>query len=188
MNDKPSPIASQILATYPRPVKEPKRFNRNGRHLNLPLTKEQLIQRFLWFIEPQENGCWKWTGGFLRNGYGQVRIAKKTRLTHRVSYELFIGPIPEGICVCHKCDNRWCVRPDCFFLGTRHENMGDCAKKGRSSHGSAHPNAVFSELDVLQIRAAHSAGGVTHKGLAKEYGVHLITIGRILRRERWKHI
>ena len=77
------------------------------------------------------DGCWVWIGA-KTNGYGVICIGgTKTRQAHRVSWELENGPIPDGMCVCHHCDNPSCVRPDHLFLGTRADNNRDRDAKGR---------------------------------------------------------
>jgi len=77
--------------------------------------------------------CWKWTGTVMDNGYGQaydIRVARQV-LAHRLSYELFIGPIPEGQEVMHSCDNRPCVRPDHLEIGSHKKNMEDAVARKR---------------------------------------------------------
>ena len=80
----------------------------------------------------QQNDCWEWQYSTNNIGYGMFRWAKGImRTAHRVSYEMFIGPIPKGMCVCHKCDNPKCVNPDHLWLGTVKQNMQDKVLKGR---------------------------------------------------------
>lgn len=83
-----------------------------------------------------ESACWVWTGAVRYNGYGHIRIRTGIsqavwRATHRIAWELTCGPIPEGLEVCHRCDNPLCVRLDHLFLGTHADNMTDCRAKGR---------------------------------------------------------
>lgn len=87
--------------------------------------------RFYKYIEEKESGCIEWIGGKDPNGYGRFSLSGKGDYAHRASYEIFKGPIPTGLCVCHKCDNPRCVNPDHLWLGTQTENIKDRDAKGR---------------------------------------------------------
>jgi hypothetical protein len=87
------------------------------------------------FIEKMPNGCWE-IEPRLRSGrdqfpYGSLNIAGTPELTHRLAWEATHGPIPDGLFVCHKCDNPPCCNPDHLFLGTHQDNMDDAIRKGR---------------------------------------------------------
>ena len=76
--------------------------------------------------------CHQWTAHTNRKGYGKFRVGtKKVSLSHRVSYEIHRGPMPDGLCVLHSCDNPTCVNPDHLWLGTHQENVADRDAKGR---------------------------------------------------------
>lgn len=96
--------------------------------------RKTLEQRFLdkVLIIPFHE-CWEWIAHKSPSGYGYIGYKEKIIRAHRAAYELYIGKIPNGLCVCHKCDNPGCVRPDHLFLGTHRENMKDRNLKSRNT-------------------------------------------------------
>jgi hypothetical protein len=76
-------------------------------------------------------GCWQWTATTDRKGYGKLSVDNRPVSAHRLSYQWFRGPIPEGMMVCHTCDNPGCVNPSHLFLGSAKDNTDDAVTKGR---------------------------------------------------------
>jgi hypothetical protein len=169
-----------------------------------------LQTRFEAKVQKHETGCWLWLGTQVNGGYGLIRGeaytgTKRMFLAHRVSWELSNGPIPDGLCVLHSCDNRLCVNPSHLFLGTQADNIADMVRKGRQGHtGGAkgllngthtHPHrrargerqgrAKLTADEVMEIRAS---SGVTQTVLAQKYGVTLSNISSIRRRKSWRHL
>jgi hypothetical protein len=87
-----------------------------------PSLRERLLSKA---IINFETGCWEWQGGHNANEYGRIRVtgSKSMHLTHRVAYELFVGPIPSGLFIDHLCRNRKCLRPDHLEPVTNRENL-----------------------------------------------------------------
>jgi DNA-binding XRE family transcriptional regulator len=117
--------------------------------------------------------------GGMRNGKRQMLMA------HRVSWQLHHGDIPEGLYVCHSCDNPPCVNPRHLYLADVRVNTADATTRGRMRRGESHPNSKLTEERVREIRLRYRAGVVTQAELAEEYGVKRNTISRIVSGKRW---
>jgi len=143
------------------------------------------LERFMALVE-KTDACWNWAGSIKpNNGYGQFQLKRpdglwRNKPAHVVSHELFIGPVPDGMVVCHTCDRRSCVAPHHLLLGTRSENMIDARNKGRF------PTQKLTADQVAAIRARYAEGGITHRALAKQYGVSGATVSHILSGRNWR--
>lgn len=93
----------------------------------------------LWDFVEKTDGCWEWTGARNEDGYGRLYTAGENWFTHRYSWVLHNGPIPDGLWVLHHCDNPPCIRPDHLFLGTAATNVADMVAKDRQSKGDHVP-------------------------------------------------
>ena len=110
---------------------------------NIPY--EQRIKLFC--EEDKTTGCWQWIRARHKAGYGAIGWTirgKIVRYAHRASYELFVGPIPDDVLVCHRCDNRLCINPQHLFLGTWKDNYDDMVQKGRGITGRKRPRISAS--------------------------------------------
>jgi hypothetical protein len=137
--------------------------------------------------------CWEWQGHKNEFGYGLTSFAeygKKNLRTHRIAWQITKGEIPDGLFVCHRCDNPACVNPSHLFLGTHKENMEDMTKKGRHHDlkGEQKSQHKLTEKQIIEIHQRYSAGGIYQRELAEEYGVHDSVICRILKGKTWKHV
>lgn len=144
------------------------------------------MERFEDKIFYSPDGCWYWLGALNRN---RARIIVNGINCHasRVSYELYKGEIPNGLSVCHSCDNPMCVNPHHLWLGTHQENMADMAKKGRaaSMRGEASPTRKLTNQDVLLIRSNPHIRGID---LATILNVGTSAISAIRNFKSWTHI
>lgn len=140
------------------------------------------MKRILEKIHKTKSGCWEYTGCIQSNGYGRVRRKKGngffTYHAHRYVYEQMNGPIPIGLMVCHKCDNRKCVNPAHLFLGTQQENLLDSAIKGRNVSAKLNPEAV------RDIRSSTLSGAE----LGRKYNVTGEAVNYVRRGETWRHV
>lgn len=141
--------------------------------------------------------CWVWTSGKDLRGYGCFNKApgEATR-AHRYSWAITVGPVPDGLSVLHRCDERACVRPDHLFLGDQGDNMRDMAAKGRQwvqlnperhFRGEQHPNAALTETSVIEARRRHAAGE-SFGAIARNLGVNRSSVARAVLRKSWKHV
>ena len=143
-----------------------------------------------------ENACWEWTAYIGYGGYGRFWIRGKGVIhAHRAAYEILCGPIPEGMFVCHHCDNPSCVNPAHLFLGTEADNVHDMWNKGRGlpprprpQDGEGNNRAALSEADVLEIRAMRATTGATYAVIARRFPVGEQAVGKIIRGERWSSV
>ena len=133
------------------------------------------------------DSCWLWIAKWKDNkGYGRFHFRNKDWCAHRVSYVLHKGEIPDGMCVCHTCDNPGCVNPDHLWLGTVKQNIRDCKRKGRMNdrRGEKHPRSRLTKDDVIKIRLSN----LSLKELAENFNVTDGHICNIKKRVCWKHI
>jgi len=129
--------------------------------------------------------CWPWTSGISsRYGYFTFSIAGKAyaRRAHRYSYTITFGDIPEGLCVCHRCDNPICVNPQHLFLGTTKDNVADKIAKGRQQRGViCSVQAKLTTATAQEIRELYASGLYTQAELGRRYGVNPSTISNCVR-------
>lgn len=145
--------------------------------------EQRLIRRRM--VTP--TGCWEWTGGLQPSGYGQLVISivpkqPQTVYAHRLAYETWVGPIPDGKNVCHRCDNRLCINPEHLFVGTDADNVADKLAKDRQPHGDGHCNAVLTTDIVDQLRS----GQLSIKQAAADLGLSESHLYRVRKGVHWK--
>lgn len=105
-----------------------------------------------------EDGCWVMKTGLQKDRYSCVSFRRKRYSAHRLSWSIYRGPIPQGMLVCHKCDNPSCVNPAHLFLGSDADNQADKARKGRAFKGEHRPGSVLTDAAVREIRASNESG------------------------------
>lgn len=148
-------------------------------------SREEAIARLESLSMPEPNsGCWLWMASTYRGGYGQASYRGKQYRAPRLSYLLFVGEIPAGLVVRHKCDNPPCINPDHLELGTDKDNSEDRVKRGRTPKGSKNPGAKLSYDQVVAIRSDSRP----YKRIAADYGVSAATVCMVKQRKHWAHV
>jgi hypothetical protein len=133
-----------------------------------------------------ETGCMEWTRTLNQGGYGTLKYKQKGRMAHRFMWEYKNGLIPDGLHVCHKCDNRKCINPDHLFLGTAKDNMQDMLAKNRANKAKGE-DSFFAKLSSEQITAIRSDIRPQHV-IAKDYGICQANVCLIKKRQTWAHV
>ena len=138
----------------------------------------------LWPFVDKTGDCWVWTRSRDTKGYGTLAVGngKKAR-AHVIAWRLTHGDIPEGLYVCHHCDNPPCCNPDHLFLGTADDNQKDAAAKARFPRGEKHHRARLTEADVIAIRAAE--GKELRRVTAVRFKTSRDYIREIQQRKKW---
>lgn len=148
--------------------------------------------RFFALVDVREKDtCWPWLGQRKPTGHGRFQASKFEKTgAHQIAYLLSKGRIPDGLCVCHSCDNGWCCNPAHLWLGTRLENHEDCTAKGRRkgqsnrTRGSQSHLSKLTEDQVTQILRSDA----NNLELAEQFGVHAAHISKIRTKRAWKHL
>jgi hypothetical protein len=135
--------------------------------------------------EIDENGCWNCISHAKNiKGYPHLIRNGKQWIMSRYIYTQIHGQIPDGMYVCHKCDNPSCINPEHLFLGTQTDNMQDMVNKGRQLCGSLNGNSKLTAIEAKEIKYSALSG----VNLAKMFNVSTTQVSDIKNGKRWKHI
>jgi hypothetical protein len=145
-------------------------------------------QERFWNFVDRSGDCWVWVSRVDDGGYATFSVNGGNVRASRFMWELVNGSIPDGMFICHKCDNRTCVNPDHLFLGTPADNARDRDSKGRSRRGEKHNLAVLTEEQVKAIRDEYIPGEVGYGKLSRKYGVDKGTIAYVVKGKSWRHL
>lgn len=154
------------------------------------MCEKEVIRFNAGFVVGKKSECWNWLGWKVPSGYGGFYMKRGNRRTfnsHRIAWSLANGKdIPDGMMICHTCDNRLCVNPTHLYLGTGYDNNGDTVKRGRANRtlGEKCSWSTLTENDVIEIRRSKEKRPV----LAKKYGVTRWHIRNIKANKALRHI
>lgn len=162
--------------------------------------KTPLLVRFLRKIKVSTSGCWEWIGATNRNKsdercwkwpYGVFGIwngkINRIHYAHRLSFELFNGPIAPGLVIRHSCHNTICVNPEHLIAGTSKENTHDSVKAGRIANGERCPGAKLSSDGIIEMRTRYQQGELVSK-IAEAFGISISQTADIVSNRAWKHV
>lgn len=190
LNEKPTPLRWEdlvVLSPHQRKLKL----------LAAMASSEGALKRFWEKVDKRgPNDCWNWRVSTNTDGYGQFAFypekgARKANLqAHQIAFFLVKGTIPDGLCVCHTCDNRKCNNAAHLFLGTHQVNIRDRDQKGRhvAFRGSENTTAKLVEEQVQQIRIHWFVHHTRVEELAAAFGVSDSCIKGIVYGANWRHL
>jgi hypothetical protein len=147
-------------------------------------------------VHPALGQCWPWAGERDGGGYGRFKLYGKKQKAHRVSWLINRGPVPVGLFILHKCDNRACVNPEHLFAGTKGDNNRDMKAKGRARagcgdySGARNGRAVLTVEAVREIRRRYAPGSRTDgtRALAREFGIAQTTVAHVVSGRTWPDV
>lgn len=152
---------------------------------HLPLSERLEAQ----CIPEPNTGCWLWLGSAQPQGYGRLWTDRvfRNEPAHRAAYRTWVGPIPDGLWVLHRCDVRPCINPAHLFLGTSQDNIDDKVRKGRTYGGERHNFAKLSAKQVVEVRRLFDSKHPT-MSIARQYGLKRDAVLSIGHRTSWRSV
>ena len=150
----------------------------------------QCVKKRFWInvIQRSETECWDWCNCKDREGRPKFALGGKSINASRVMYQIMVGPIPEGMLVCHHCDNPGCMNWHHFFLGTNQDNVREKMSKNRQSRGENHGRSKLTEKEVLAIITLLKEGTGAKSEIAKIFNISIGAIDCINKYQSWRHI
>jgi hypothetical protein len=149
------------------------------------------------YLPNGENGCWIWRAG-TSHGYGRLTVNHHNVRAHRLSYEVHVGPIPDGMLVLHlrECSTKACINPRHLYVGTNRDNYDDAVATGAVVPGARRPPVRYgtannkSKLTPGAVQALRRlvAEGLSAHEVGRRYGVSHKTVSAIIHRRTWKHV
>lgn len=147
--------------------------------------KQAASERF-WAKVDKSGECWEWTSAKSNYGVFWVGGPKRSMYAHRWAYEEANGPIPNGMLVCHKCDNPFCVRPGHLFLGTEMDNKTDSVQKRRHAFGVRNGGAKTPERTIQKVKFL--LGSMPYAKIAGALNVTTAIVKQTARGVTWRHV
>lgn len=152
--------------------------------------KTYLLQRCS-YPSGDTEGCWEWTGSLNDRGYAMAFVRHGAFRASRLAYELFVGPIPDGLDILHdpvKCNNPACINPSHLRCGTHYENMMDRVLSDTLQKGENHYFTHLVDDDIRTIRRLYVEEHMKQEDIAAKYGIHFVTVSDICTGRTWKHV